>query len=113
MKRIDIIAQNGNTGAHYDIEKKKWGDYLKHVNDVVEGKENGGSTPSQYGLPEGAEDLQDLIEYRHMDFATANIFKACYRLGYKNERIYDLNKIKWFVERLINIEEGNDRDRNT
>ncbi len=61
----------------------------------------GGSTPSQYRLPEGAEELQDLIEYRDMNFAIGNIFKACYRMGTcsHSDKVRDLNKIKWFVDR--------------
>jgi len=70
----------------------------------IDSKNNGGSTPSQYGIPARTKDLQDLIEYRNMNFAEGNIFKACYRLGAKNNRIYELNKIKWFVERLIKQE---------
>ena len=65
----------------------------------------GGSTPSQYGIPAETTDLQDLIEHRKMSFALGNIFKACYRFGYKNENLYELNKMKWFVERLIAEEE--------
>ena len=70
----------------------------------METKNSGGSTPSQYAIPPRAKDLQDLIEYCKMNFAEGNIFKACYRLGTKNERLYELNKIKWFVERLIKEE---------
>lgn len=72
----------------------------------------GGSTPSQYGIPEGATDLQDLIESRDMSFAVGNIFKACYRLGTKNDDLYEINKIIWFANRLKNIAEGSDKDRN-
>jgi hypothetical protein len=63
----------------------------------------GGSTDSQYKLPKGATQLQDLIEHRDMDFSLGNIFKACYRLGEKDSVsvMYDLKKIKWFVERMI------------
>jgi hypothetical protein len=61
---------------------------------------HGGSTPSQYGLPEGAIELQDLIEHREMNFALGNIFKACYRIGTKNDNLYEINKIIWFAERL-------------
>lgn len=61
---------------------------------------NGGSTPSQYGIPAGAKDLQDLIEYRKMDFALGNIFKAAYRIGTKNDDLYEINKILWFADRL-------------
>ena len=69
----------------------------------------GGSTPSQYALPEGAKELQDLIEYRQMNFAVGNIFKASYRLGNcsHSDRLRDLRKIKWFVEREIAREERN------
>jgi hypothetical protein len=63
----------------------------------------GGSTPSQYGLPEGAKDLQDLIEYRGMNFALGNIFKACYRQGVckHSDRMRDFRKIIWFANREL------------
>ena len=65
-------------------------------------KSDGWST-SYYELPPGAAELQDLIEYREMNFSVGNIFKACYRLGRKDgaTTLYDLNKIKWYVEREI------------
>jgi hypothetical protein len=72
----------------------------------------GGSTPSQYGIPEGATDLQDLIEYREMNFALGNIFKACYRRGAcsHSDELRDARKILWFaqreVDRLEAIEAG-------
>lgn len=62
---------------------------------------NGGSTPSQYALPEGATELQDLIEYRDMNFAWGNMFKSCYRLGFKNAPEYELNKIIYFAKREL------------
>lgn len=64
-------------------------------------KSNGGST-SYYKLPPGATELNDLIEYKRMNFALGNIFKACYRLGEKSgtDIEYDLNKIEYFVGRL-------------
>ena len=64
-------------------------------------KSDGGST-SYYELPSSAKELNDLIEYKNMNFALGNIFKACYRFGEKDgaEKIYDLNKIIYFAERL-------------
>lgn len=64
---------------------------------------NGGST-DYYKLPVNAKDLQDLIEYRDMNFSTGNIFKAAYRLGEctHSDAIRDLNKIIWFANREIN-----------
>lgn len=62
----------------------------------------GGSTPSQYAFPRGARELQDLIEYREMNFAQGNIFKAVYRMGVKHDTAeYDLRKIIWFAEREL------------
>ncbi len=62
---------------------------------------NGGST-DYYKLPPGAKDLQDLIEFKKMNFSQGNIFKATYRLGAKNSDLeYDLNKIIWFAQRML------------
>ena len=65
-------------------------------------KSDGGST-SYYELPEGASELQDLIEHKEMNFAVGNMFKACYRLGQKQggDAEYDLKKIIWFAEREL------------
>lgn len=67
---------------------------------------DGGST-SYYKLPPQATELNDLIEHKGMSFALGNIFKACYRFGEKDaaSRMYDLNKIIYFAERLKKIEE--------
>ena len=48
------------------------------------------------------KELNDLIEYKNMSFALANIFKACYRFDEKDgvDKMYDLNKIIYFAERL-------------
>ena len=64
-------------------------------------KGDGGSTPHQYSIPSDAKELQDLIEYRNMNFAVGNIFKACYRMGRKEgaDELYDLNKIIFFAKR--------------
>jgi hypothetical protein len=62
-----------------------------------------GWSSDYYKIPAGSTELMDLIEHRGMSFAVGNIFKACYRLGHKAgvDRLYDLRKIKWFVEREI------------
>jgi len=63
---------------------------------------NGGST-SYYDVPEGAETLDDLIEFKNMSFGRGNIFKATYRLGEKGNttEIYDLNKIIYYANRRL------------
>lgn len=62
---------------------------------------NGGST-DYYRIPDGATELNDLIEAKRMGFALGNIFKACYRLGEKQgtDVMYDLEKMDYFVDRL-------------
>lgn len=71
-------------------------------------RSDGGST-KYYELPEGAKELNDLIEFKNMPFALANIFKACYRFGEKDgaEKLYDINKMIYFAERLkLMLERG-------
>lgn len=64
-------------------------------------KSDGGAT-DYYELPANASELNDLIEHKEMSFALGNIFKACYRFGEKDtaSRLYDLNKIIYFADRL-------------
>ena len=65
-------------------------------------KSDGGST-SYYNIPEYATDLQDLIEFKRMEFGLGNIFKACYRFGDKDgtSKRYDLNKMIFFAKREL------------
>lgn len=66
---------------------------------------NGGST-NYYQLPPNAKEMQDLIEYRQMNFSQGNMFKAMYRANAPDnthssyER--DLHKIIWYAERELN-----------
>ena len=70
---------------------------------MVAAKPLTGWTSSYYELPEDAKELQDLIEFKDMNFAVANIFKAAYRLGSKNgtTEAYDFEKIIWFAQREL------------
>jgi hypothetical protein len=65
---------------------------------------DGGST-SYYDLPPHATELRHLISYRGMSKSRGDVFKACYRLGEKEgaDILYDLNKMKFFVEDLIEM----------
>ena len=67
------------------------------------GKSDGGPS-SYYDYPEGTSTLNDIIEYKGMSFAQGNIFKAAYRLGNKADVSieYDLRKIKYYADRLLN-----------
>ena len=61
-----------------------------------------GGSSTYYFLPKDATELNDLIEFKRMSFARANIFKAIYRMGEKvgTDVIYDINKIELFCQRL-------------
>lgn len=84
------------------VAKASWKEYC----DLSKQELPGGSTPSQYSLPTGATELQDLIEHREMNFAIGNIFKACYRLGNcsHSDKLRDLRKILWFAQRELDKE---------
>ncbi len=81
--------------------KRKRGDvyYLKDARPTV--NSDGGPT-DYYKLPDGATELNDLIEHKNMPYALGNIFKACYRFGNKDvaSKLYDVNKILYFAERM-------------
>jgi hypothetical protein len=61
-----------------------------------------GKATVYYDFPEGATTLNDIIEFKDMNFARGNIFKAVYRLGEKEgiDDIYDLNKIIYYAKRM-------------
>ena len=62
-----------------------------------------GSNGKYYDIPKEAEQLQDLIELRNMNFAMGNIFKAAFRIGNKKgvDEVYDLEKIIFFAKREL------------
>ena len=65
---------------------------------------DGGST-NYYKIPKHAEELRHLISHKAMSKSRGDIFKACYRLGEKEgvDVGYDLNKMKFFIEDLIEM----------
>lgn len=62
-----------------------------------------GSTASYYELPEGCEELQDLIAYRDMNAQIGEIFRACYRYGIvsHSDKLRDAKKMKFYAEAEI------------
>jgi len=110
-KEVQVLTQMGKwikydgplpLPTNADDTRAFWTDWVIPLpGETTQG--NGGSTPKQYGLPEGAKELQDLIEHREMNFALGNIFKAVYRLGNcdHSDDIRDLNKIIWFAQREL------------
>lgn len=69
-----------------------------------------GSTAAYYELPEGAEELQDLISHRNMNAQIGEIFRSCYRYGLAlhSDQLRDAKKIKFYIDAEIKrLEKGN------
>ena len=81
--------------------RKQFDDYV--VEEYAKKDTLTGWSSDYYKLPEGATELQDIIEAKNMNFAVGNIFKAAYRLGTKEGTtdLYDLEKILWFAQREL------------
>lgn len=59
--------------------------------------------PSHYtSHPSGIECIQ-ITE--HMDFLTGNAMKYLWRAGLKNDKVEDLKKAKWYIDRLLEKEQ--------
>jgi hypothetical protein len=65
-------------------------------------KNNGGDT-DYYQIPKNSETLQDLIEYKELNFSQGNILKAIYRMNddSHSSKERELNKIIWFAQREL------------
>jgi hypothetical protein len=62
-----------------------------------------GSTAEYYELPEGAQELQDLISYKGMNAQIGEIFRACYRYGEvdHSDPLRDAKKILFYAQAEI------------
>lgn len=78
-------------------------DNIEPIENTNDSSENNGGSTDYYKLPQGAKDLQDLIEAKNMNFSQGNIFKAMYRSGVDHHSTYerDLNKIIFFAKREL------------
>lgn len=77
--------------------------------------QSSGGPTEYYDFPQGAITLNDLIEYKEMDFHRGNIFKACWRWGTKEgvTEAYDARKIIYSGCRLLMKLKGVEELRNT
>lgn len=84
---------------------ESYSESIKRMTKETEKIISDGKATVYYDFPEGATTLNDIIEFKEMSFARGNIFKAAYRLGEKSgiDDEYDLNKIIYYAERMINI----------
>ena len=79
----------------------------KHVDEIIAlaiNCENRVNHPSHYN--KGIETI-DYIESWNMDFNTGNVIKYVTRAGYKDNKLEDLQKAKWYLERVIEKAKGN------
>ncbi len=81
------------------------------INGSVKEKEaSDGLSANYYVLPQGAEQLQDLISHRNMNAQIGEIFRACYRYGLvaHSPCTRDIKKIIFYAQaelkRLENLE---------
>jgi hypothetical protein len=102
----DMILADSHCDGCYITHSPK---HCRHKPEEADKVESDGGSSSYYNLPEGATELNDLIEQKGMSFARGNIFKACFRLGGKAnvDALYDINKIIFFAERMkLMLEKG-------
>jgi hypothetical protein len=76
--RLAAIAQNGNTGEHYDM--------VNHP-------------PHYTSHPSG---IECITVTEHMTFCIGNAIKYLWRVGLKSDNaIQDLEKARWYIDREI------------
>ena len=84
-------------------ESEKWVDDIIELAVMCKGKERV-NHPSHYN--KGIETI-DYIESWNMDFNIGNVIKYVTRAGHKDNKLEDLEKAKWYLEREINKAKGN------
>ena len=70
----------------FEIEEKEMVDHPSHYNQGIE--------------------TIEYIESWSMNFNTGNVIKYVTRAGYKNDRLEDLKKARWYLDREIAKEEN-------
>ena len=110
-------AAVGNFGQIQEVEEKPYHGIMKPKPDIIPPVQKGpsdrkkvasdGGSTGYYALPPHATELRHLISHKGMSKTRGDIFKACYRLGEKDgvDVAYDLNKIKFFIQDLIEMHE--------
>lgn len=67
---------------------------------VVELKEDGINHPSHY--TRGKIEVIDFIEDQQLPYHLGNVIKYIARAGYKGDKLEDLKKARWYLDRYIN-----------
>lgn len=105
-EREDFEACSDCKRNHYSSEADRWLDRWCGVDDAV-------NHPSHYetGKFECIEVMTEAIGVDAVkNFCLCNAFKYLYRCGRKNG-LEDIKKAKWYIDRLIQMENENDNRR--
>jgi len=86
----------------YEVDTEAYNFALK-VNELTKPTVSDGSTAAYYELPEGANELQDLISHRGMNAQIGEVFRSCYRYGMAShsDKLRDAKKIKFYIDAEI------------
>lgn len=105
IDKSDIIITLGNI---HHIASQIIENYNKNGN--IECELTNWKPNTNVEVPYHAFELRHLISHKAMSKSRGDIFKACYRLGEKlgTDILYDLNKIKFFTEDLIEMYNKNE-----
>ena len=63
--------------------------------------------PDHYRRKDGVEVI-DVIEEFNLGFHLGNVIKYILRAGHKNDELEDLEKAKWYHERVIELKKTED-----
>lgn len=114
----DYIGKSRNSGLRYDFSdtgschiypRYSLVSRLEPEAKKEDAMVNSDGGPSKYyDFPQRPKTLNDLIEFKKMDFHRGNTFKAAYRFGEKGgtTKSYDCKKIIYSGVRMLMVEDG-------
>lgn len=94
--------------------KKLHGEYFKEALDLNTDRVQLAKLPERVNHPshynQGKYEVIDVIQDWGLDFVEGNVVKYVARSKYKDNRLEDLKKARWYLDYLIqNLEKENDR----
>lgn len=102
-RRMDIIGQNGNDGAHY--EDKIFWPSKSPLPEMPTSLPTPLPTPDVVNHPphytQHPSGVECITVTEHMGFCLGNAVKYIWRADLKNDAVEDLRKAVWYIEREI------------
>lgn len=91
---VELVAQNIDEEAMQTITEKITQTFAEpKKEDVI-------NHPSHY--TRGKIEVIDFIEDQHLPYHLGNVIKYIARAGYKGDKLEDLKKARWYLDRYIN-----------